>query len=121
MRVKKIFIVLGIVFLLAILYGIYKLSTFSLFDSDIKQVQEIRIPNKNYLLKIYYVPSNATTQSYIQVRKVENGKEEVIGSFERYNFVDTYKVINETTFMIVVRDTVSYLGNKSDTIFLKLK
>lgn len=96
MSVKKIFIGLGIAFAVLIFYVIYQLSTFSLFDDEKKVVQEVKVPNKDYLLKVYYVPSNATTESNIQVRKVKNNVEEVLKSYERFNYLNSYKIIGDT-------------------------
>lgn len=105
MSLKKIFIGLGIAFLLLIFYGVYQLSTFSLFDDEIRVVQEVKVPNKNYLLKVYYVPSNATTESYIQVRKVENNVEEVLESYERFNYLNSCKIIGGDTLNLSISDT----------------
>ena len=45
------------------------------------------MPNRNFKIGIYYLPSNATSQDYIQVRKIEDGVENVIENFERYDCV----------------------------------
>lgn len=82
----------------------------------------IDIPNNDYKLKVVFQPSNATIQSAIQVRKInKDNKESVLETYERYNVLDTYKLINNTTFMMVVRDTISYFGNHPDTLYVKLK
>jgi hypothetical protein len=96
MNLKKIFIGLGIAFLLFLFYVIYQLATFLIFDNKIKVIQEIKIPNKNYSLKVYYIPSNATTESYIQVRKMENNVEEILKSYERFSYLNNYKIIGDT-------------------------
>lgn len=76
----------------------------------------INIPNKNYKLGVYYLPANATIQSAIQIRKKFKEKEEIINTYERYNYMDTCSLLNDTTFMLVIRDTISVLGNKPDTV-----
>lgn len=88
-----------------------------------KQLSVIEVPNKDYKLRIVYYPSNATIQSSIQVRKIfnDNRKEELLKDFERYNYVDTSYLQNGTTLLIVVRDTISYLGNKPDTMIVNFK
>jgi hypothetical protein len=58
-------------------YVIYRLSTFTLFDDDCVVIKEINVPKKDYKLNIYYIPSNATNQSYIQVR-TQIGKRETV-------------------------------------------
>ncbi len=88
----------------------------SLLNSKTKELYSIKIPNKNYTLSIFHLPSSATIQSAIQVRKKFKDKEEVINTYERYNYMDTCFLINDTTFMLVIRDTVSVLGNKPDTM-----
>jgi len=70
---KNTKILLGIVVVFLLLFGIYKLSTFAIFDEEFKEIETISIPNKNYTIKIYHIPSNASSQSYIQIRKSENG------------------------------------------------
>ena len=108
MSSKKIFIGLGMIFLLFIFYVIYQLSNFSLFDDEIKVVQEIRVPNKSYLLKVYYMPSNATTQSSIQVKKNENGVEEILKSYERFNYLNSFKIIGGDTLNLSISDTSNF-------------
>ena len=64
---KNTKILLGIVAVFLLLFGIYKLSTFAIFNEEFKEIETIRIPNKNYTIKIYHIPSNASSQSYIQI------------------------------------------------------
>jgi len=73
-------------------------------------------------LRIVYIPSNVTIQSSIQVRKLhDNKQEELLQDYERYNYVDTIYLKNDSILMLVVRDTISILGNKPDTMVIKLK
>lgn len=93
-----------------------------LLDSKAKELYSVKIPNKNYRLSIVYLPSNATIQSAIQARKqFKDKEEEVINTYERYNYMDTCGLINDTTFMLVIRDTISVLGNKPDTMIITLR
>lgn len=100
-------------------WAIYKISTFSLFDSENTEITEITIPNKDYKLKLYHVPSNATSQSYIQVRKIENEKEYVLRNYERYNYVVSHAIKNET-LELVLKDTAA-VNIKVDTVYVKLE
>lgn len=100
---KKVFI--GIAVLALACYGVYKFATFSLFDDDLTLVEEIELDNKDYSIKIYYIPSDATIQSSIQIRKVKDGIEEVLQDYERYNFLESHKVKNDSLF-IVINDTM---------------
>lgn len=81
------------------------------------------MPKKPYKLRIVYIPSNATIQSSIQVRTLSVNKEEkLLQEFERYNYLQSYRLLNDTVLMIVVKDTVSYLGSQRfDTMIVKLK
>ncbi len=102
---KKALIGLGIIVLGLLVYGTYKLSTLTLFDSDFKVIEEVKVPNKAYKLKIYYIPSNASSQSYIQVRKFENGIEEVLQSYERFNYLNEYEIVGQNTLKLIISDT----------------
>lgn len=100
---KRILLILLVVFLL---YGFYRMLTFSLFDEDFNVVKDISLPGKEYILKVYYIPPNATSQSYIQLRKVENDKETVLANFERYNYFNGYEVVGEDSLILLVSDTL---------------
>jgi len=69
---KNTKILLGIVAVFLLLFRIYKLSTFAIFDEEFKIIETISIPNKNYTIRIYHIPSNASSQSYIQISKLSN-------------------------------------------------
>ena len=43
---KNTKILLGIVVVFLLLFGIYKLSTFAIFDEEFKEIETISIPNK---------------------------------------------------------------------------
>lgn len=101
--------------LLVLLLSLTKCST-NVLPSKEKALTVINVPNKSYKLGVFYMPSNATIQSAIQVRKQFKDKEEIINTYERYNYMDTCSLLNDTTFMLVIRDTISVLGNKPDTV-----
>ena len=101
MKIKNSLKVIGIVIIIAISIGIYKLSTFSLFDDEFKVLEQVNIPNKEYKLKIYYIPSNASSQSYIQIRKIENRVEEVLVSYERFNYLKNYELTKDSIILFV--------------------
>jgi hypothetical protein len=94
----------------------------NILDTKERELSVIDVPNKDYKLRVVYIPSNATIQSSIQIRKFQGrGTEELLQDYERYNYVDTLYLQNDTTFLIILRDTISYLGNKPDTMIIKLK
>lgn len=96
---------------------------FNALETKERRLAVVNLPKKDYTIGVFYQPSNATIQSAIQIRKVtRNGAtEEVLKNFERYNYVDTFYLKNDSVFCIVVRDTASILGNKPDTINFILK
>ncbi|WP_212003250.1 hypothetical protein [Chitinophaga sp. HK235] len=108
---------------LIILVLFFLCSCNNVIDIKEKEVKVINVPNKNYRLRIVQLPSNATIQSSIQVRKFYKNKEDekVLQDYERYNSVDTVHLRNDSTLVMVVRDTISYLGEKPDTMFLNIK
>ncbi len=95
----------------------------NIFETKEKELSVINIPNEDYKLRVVYIPSNSIIQSSIQIRKFQgdNKTEQLLQDYERYNYVDTLYLLNDTTFLIVLKDTVSYLGNKADTMIIKLK
>jgi len=106
--------------ILLVLFTLTNCNT-SILTTDVKELSVTNIPNKNYKITVFYLPSNATVQSAIQVRKKFVDYEEVIATYERYNSMDTCGLINDNTFMLVLRDTISILGNKPDTLQIVLK
>lgn len=119
MKLKRFFVGIGIALALLVAYGVYELSVFSIFDEDFKVIETISVPNKNYLLKVYYIPSNATSQSYIQVRKIENGIEEVLESYERYNYLESFEIMKNDTINLTISDT-SQLNTVNKEVRIKL-
>lgn len=99
-------------------YVMFKIVTFDLFENENKVIKEIQIPANRNTIRIYYIPSNATTECYIQVRKIENGKEEILKSFERYNFLDDYTLIGPDSVRLILRDT-SFTNSIIDTVVVK--
>ncbi|GAA0884056.1 hypothetical protein GCM10009120_26540 [Sphingobacterium siyangense subsp. cladoniae] len=98
---------------------IYKITTFELFEVKARRLEEIQIPNQNYILRIYHIPSNATLLDYIQVRKFQNNSEDILGSFERYDSLVTYS-LSDSTLELMMINTVQ-MKPRIDTLILKLK
>lgn len=103
---NKLKIIIAII-IVVVFYGAYKFSSFSLFDEDknITSIETIILTDKPYNIKIYYIPSNAVTQSNIQIRRVHDESEETLQVYERYNFLENYEVKNDSLF-IIVNDTL---------------
>ena len=82
-------------------------------------IKTLILPKRGYTLIFYYIPSNATSQSYVQIRKKYNGnREEVFKNYERYQGITEYKFVNDSLLKIVILDTMSY-NQRKDTVFIK--
>ena len=112
---NAIFIILGI-FIIILCYYLF---SFELFPVEKYRIKEISLPNKQYKIRLDYLPSNATSQDYIQVNKAKNGNEEVLKNYDRHNFVNSYSLINDSTLQLVLCDTM-IVPDKLDTFLLPL-
>ncbi|NML38740.1 hypothetical protein HHL17_16140 [Chitinophaga sp. G-6-1-13] len=95
-----------------------------LLEVDRRVLANIPVPGKDYKIVIYYVSGNATVQDCIQVvASSKDSGEQVLENYERYNILESYQLVADSSLMLVVGDSLSYLGSKSkpDTIFLPLK
>lgn len=81
---------------------------------------EIVVEGKGYRLGVFYLPSNATAQSTIQVRKIGKDREEVLANYERYNFVAGHRMIRDDTLELILQDTMLPRGGVPDTVYLPL-
>lgn len=112
---KRVIIgLIGILFCLCI-YAIYFIATFKIFDDEFKVIKEIYLPHKKYSIYIYHIPSNASSEDYIQVRKVSNGVEEVLESFPRYNQLINCQ-IKQDTLILNIKDTIRLIENEKKVI-----
>lgn len=113
---KKIILVLTfIIALLIIAVIIYKGLSFKLFDTEITSFAKIPFDNKSCVVDICLVETGATTEDVIRIRKVsDNGEVQTIKTFERYNHLIDCKKLNDTTIMLILKDT-SYYANQADT------
>lgn len=110
---KKILIFFGAIGVILIAFIGYKLATFSIFDTEFRQLKTVNIPKSSSKLIIYHLPSNASSQDFIQIRKVENKVETVIESFENYDLLNDLSFINDSTLKVIIgKSTV----NRTDTI-----
>ncbi|MBC9914601.1 hypothetical protein [Chitinophaga varians] len=95
-----------------------------LLEVDRRAIANIPVPGKDYKIVIYYISGNATVQNCMQVVASSKDKgEHVLENYERYNTLESYRLVADSSLMLVVGDSISYLGSKSkpDTIFLPLK
>lgn len=117
---KKVLIGIAGIVMIFVAFVIYKISTFSLFDIEIKEVSIIDVPNQDFKVGVFYLPSNATSQDFIQVRKIQNDVGNVIGNFERYDFVVESELTGDSLLRIVLKDT-SLNTVKPDTFLINLR
>lgn len=105
----------------------YLLLSFVLFScTDIlsknspKELFAVQIGLQEDTLKVMYYSSDATIQSSIQVQKIIGDSVSIVNRYDRYNYMDTCQLLNDSTFLLVLRDTISVLGNKPDTMIITL-
>lgn len=110
--------IISVVAIVLAAFFVYKLLTFKLFEEDNVKLKVIDVPDRKYKLNLYYIPANATNQSYIQVRQETTAGENVIKSYERYNYLNSF-TINEGHLKLILNDT-SFVNRKADTVLLKL-
>jgi len=100
-----------------LLASILIFSNCSLFEKNEKILAEIKNRSNNKI-QIVYVSLGATTNDVIQVKMVEQRK--TLKVFEKYNYLQEYKLINDSTLYIVLNDT-GYFDNKLDTFLVNIK
>lgn len=113
---RNIKIILMIVLISIVLYLGYRAASFQLFDTNFIELESIEIPNKDYNIQLYLIPSNASSQNYIQVRKIKHNVVDVIANYERYNQVDGYSV-SDTLLQLILRENAH---RKADTLSIEL-
>lgn len=112
----KFKIILVSIIILVLGYLTYKVATFEIFEVELNEIAVIQLPDRSYGIGLYFLPSNASSQSYIQIRNLNT--DTVLQSYERFNFVNEYK-INKDILRLVLSDT-SLAFRKPDTFYLKL-
>ena len=96
-------------------------NSISLLDAPAHSLWVRSLPAKGYQLRVVYRPSNATVQAAIQVvQQRAQQPDRLLGDYERYNCLDACRLTNDSLLTLVLRDTVSLLGNHPDTISLAL-
>jgi len=116
---KSMNFIVVIVLIIFFSYFIYQMLNFSLFDVELNKITEIKVPNKSYIINLYHIPGDAISQEVIQVIQLLNNTETVLQNYERYNFVNSYEIINDTTLKLILSNSV-FTDRKADTVFLKL-
>ncbi|SDN36880.1 hypothetical protein SAMN05421820_107201 [Pedobacter steynii] len=65
----------------------YVFLTFDLLTVENERIRTVRIYGKPYALAFYRVNGNATVQSGIQIRKIQEGEEHLLKHYDRYNSI----------------------------------
>ncbi|HMH33657.1 MAG TPA: hypothetical protein VK543_11535 [Puia sp.] len=75
------------------------------------------------IIRIYYVGLGATTKDVIQVRKIaSNQKDKLLKVFEKYNYLLSSRILNDTSLQLLLSDTGYHnYNNKVDTILVNIK
>ena len=93
----------------------------SLLDTPVRSLWVRSLPTKRYQLRVVYRPSNATVQAAIQVvQQQAQQPDKVLGDYQRYNCLDACRLTKDSLLTLVMRDTVSQLGNRPDTVALAI-
>ncbi|MDH4460794.1 MAG: hypothetical protein QE277_05185 [Flectobacillus sp.] len=73
-------------------------------------------------MTVFYIPSNATSQDYVQIRKRDNttGNESILGNYERFQSIEKYRQLNDSLLEIILLDTASYTPRK-DTVQIAIE
>lgn len=118
-KTKKNNIVFWILFGGCLLFVLYIVFTFELFDDKPTELVKFDSDSDKYKLAIYYIPSNTSHQDYIQIRKIYSDRTfYVVQSFERYQILKKYTFLNNQLHM-VLSDTTSYRP-RQDTIVVDI-
>jgi hypothetical protein len=89
----------------------------TMFKKDEKLLAEHQKSNGEKI-KVFYVGLGATTNDVIQVRKAN--QESPIKVFEKYNYLESSMLVNDTLLQLVLNDT-GYFKNKPDTFTVNIK
>lgn len=104
---RRVLVGLFVLIISVIFYLLYNFYNFKLFEeSEIKLLEELKVPNRNYKVRLYYIPSNATNQSYIQVRAIKDNEEKILESYVRVNYLDNFEILNNDTLKLFIQDTL---------------
>ncbi|MFY7888846.1 MAG: hypothetical protein ACOVOW_08055 [Spirosomataceae bacterium] len=73
-------------------------------------------------MTVFYLPSNATSQDYVQIRKRDKitGNESIVGNYERFQGIEKYRQLNGSFLEIILLDTASYPPRK-DTVQIAIE
>lgn len=110
----SIFIIIGGI----LIYFLYGILTFNL-GNHFKLLRRYKYKDQ-VNIDLYYIPSNATSYDYIQVKiKEVKSKRDTSVSFERYNYIVNSR-LNDTLLELVLKDTSIYHIIRKDTFIINI-
>lgn len=115
---KRAFWIAIFIFLATIIgYIVYLAANFELFPAEERLIEEFSTARGERYV-VFYIPGNATTQEVLQLRKaLDEEQYRVVQNFERFDKMESYFLLNDTTLQLVLRSDVR--GSK-DTAIVKL-
>jgi len=96
----------------------YMFLTFDLFEVSNDKLKVINVEGKPYKIILYRINGNATVQSGIQVRKLDNGQELTLKQYDRYDSLMSFSV-KKDSLLLVLKNT-NFMKQKPDTLYLKI-
>ena len=111
-------IILFTVVLSIIGYIGYVFLTFDLLAVENERLRTVKIYGKPYALAFYRINGNATVQSGIQIRKVQEGAEHLLKHYDRYHSI-TFITAGKGMLKIGLKDD-GVEPKTIDTMFLAL-
>jgi hypothetical protein len=118
---KSCFITIFVIGICSILILLYLYGTTHILETNPPVlIKKINI-GKNNEIKILYIEGNATSQNYIQIRRIDNTTKEeyILGNYERYNYLEKYKFKNDS-LTLILKDTSIFHFECVDTFRLNI-
>jgi len=104
--------------LLVVLIVILSFNSCTFFEKEETLLEEHSKANGEKI-RIYYVGLGATTRDVIQVRK--NNEDQPLWVSDKYNCLNSSKLLNDSSLQIVLNDTGYLHINKPDTLIIDIK
>jgi hypothetical protein len=109
------------ILIVGVIFGGYKVFTFSLFESELTLIEKLPVDQSDYSVLIYSFPSSATIQGAIQIHLIQDktGKTKLFKDYEIYNKVLFAKIMKVRHLEIALKDSLK-TSTKADTVYVDL-
>ena len=99
---KKIIYIFVLTTITIVFYRYY-MNTYNIFDTAIKEVFVYKIDSLSCEIVVQYIPSNAVTESCIQVgkRHYKTNKIQIIRNYADYDSLYNFSVSNHTFYFVL--------------------